>query len=198
MAKRFLFLGAVVSAAFLAACGSGGGGDDVRGVATQDTTLQANAANGPTLARAFSGENFAFPGGVPVFGTSSTTTVAITATGGTPTFGITAVGGTARGELNFASCIFKITESTFVPPPDPHPLSKDNVITVANCTWTVDTGGKLANGQTFNEDAVWRIGSATSNPVTVSLSISPEGNVTVNATTVGTTQVVDATAGSGQ
>src|SRR5438105_883262 len=94
---------AISASALLYACG-GGGGDQPLGVAG-NTTLAAS----PTTAAALVAVPFAFPGGVPDFGTTAATTVTFTSTSTAPQFKVDSAGGTATGVTSFGSCIFAIS-----------------------------------------------------------------------------------------
>jgi hypothetical protein len=189
MKKRFLLVCALVSAFVLAACGDGGS-DDRLFAASEDLTVNANAATGPSLARAFKEEVFVFPNGVPEFGTTTTTTLVIHENGSTPTFTLTNGGNVATGQLLFGSCIFKITQSTFVPP---SPLLVGNTITIPNCQFLVRTRTVPANNVVFTRNARWILSTATSNDTPVEVSINPGGQVTVNGVVIGTVTLVAVT-----
>lgn len=191
MKKRFLLICALLGAFVLTACGDGGGGDGLQS-ASSDLTVTANASNGNALARAFEDEVFVFTNGVPAFGTTTTTTVVITDTTATPTFSITNGGNTATGELLFGSCIFVITASDF---PPPSPLQVGAQIVVPNCQFTVRTRGLPATSSAFERSAFWVLGTAVSQNVSVSVTINPAGQVSVNDVFIGTVTLTPLTGG---
>jgi len=186
MKKRLLLIAALLSATLLAACG--GGDDETLNQATSDLSSNVTASN----SAAIQGIPFQFNSGVPDFGTTQTTTVTVTGTTGTNTFSIASGGNTATGNLQYGSCIFKITSSTF---PVGSPLATGNTVTIAGCTMVYKIRGTPANAQGFARQAQWLLNNATSGNVTVTVSISAAGVVTVNATGVGSVALTPVTGG---
>ncbi|WP_169417949.1 hypothetical protein [Ramlibacter agri] len=133
-------------------------------------------------AAAIQGLPFTFASGVPDFGTSQTTTVTVTGTSGTDTFAVSSGGNTASGQLNYGSCIFKFTASTF---PVGSPLAVGNTITIANCHFTANTKGTTATGLAVQRVATLVLNSATSGGVTVTVMVNGDGSVTVNGVGAG-------------
>lgn len=177
MKKRLLLIAALFTATILAACG-GGGGDDTLNAASSNLSSNVTASN----AAAIQGLPFTFASGVPDFGTSQTTTVTVTGTSGTDTFAIASGGNTASGQLNYGSCIFKFTASTF---PAASPLAVGNTITIADCHFNVNTKGTSATGLEFQRVANLVLNAAASAGVTVTVSVNGDGTVVVNGVGAG-------------
>src|SRR5689334_328290 len=124
MKKQFL-LAAFCSMAFaLTACGGGGGDDSAPLVATSDLSADVNPTNGTTAVAGVNNTGFTFANGVPDFGTTGPTTVTlksdavVTSSGSTgPGFTVTSGSQSASGSLEFGSCIFNVTQSTFTSGP---------------------------------------------------------------------------------
>lgn len=200
MKKLSLFAAIFATALTLTACG-GGGGDEPAQVAASNTTLAITPATGATATAPFIGQSFAFSAGVPDFGTTAATTVQLTqqppttlqpSTATTPGFTITAPDGTAAGALEFGSCIFRITQSTF---PAGHRLAAGNVITVANCNIRVNTAGIPADSSQATSSAALILGAAVSANTAVTLSVTPGGQLTVNGRSTGTVTLTPVTGG---
>jgi len=171
---------ALAAAVLVAACGGGGGSPAPTTVAVAG----ANAvvpANANTVA-ALGGASLNFPA-VPAMGTTGTTTLVIqptivgsgaSATLGTPTFNVASGGNSASGDLAFGSCIFIIRQSTF---PADHPLAVGARLTITPCESEINTQGAVANGTTAAFDASLQLGSVRSAPVTVPVTLQPNGGV---------------------
>lgn len=188
MKKLFLLAAALSSALVLTACGGGGGAETVT-VAATDTTLAITPATGIATTTAVLSKEFDFPAGVPALGTTGTTTVTFTpAATGNPGFAITEAGtGTATGVMEFGSCIFLITESTF---PPTHRLAKGNKVTVNSCNVKVNTDDVPADGvsRTRNANLLLNEAASTGEPVTV--HVNPGGQFTLNNVFVNTVTLV--------
>jgi len=188
MKKRFVFVSALVSAMVLAACG-GGAEEESPPVASSDMTLSVNASVAPALEN----EVFTFSA-VPAFGTSTTTTVEVTeADGPTDSFRIASGGATATGSLEYGSCIFRITASTF---PADHPLAAGKTVTVSTCVVKVFTKGKPAQ-QAVAMSATLQLGSAVSLNTEVTVEIKENGQVVINGDSAGTVTLAPATGATG-
>lgn len=179
--KLMLALG--VSAALVAACG--GSDDDPPVVAASDTVVDASAP----VVLATQGVPFTFSGGVPEFGTTSTTTVAFTGTGTTPLFKIEADGGSAEGNVQFGSCIFNVVSST-IPS-----LPAGGSITIVGCQLVLGTAGQNANGVALTADMQLRLNSLLSMVLGGQVTIMPSGEVRLNGQPVGQIQVQQQTGG---
>jgi hypothetical protein len=195
MKKLFLMLAIVASALTLTACG---GGDDTPQVASADLPLALNATTGITNTAPFIGQSFAFTGGVPDFGTTTSTTVTLTEAppqnlqpGQTPFpgFKIATAAGTANGVLEFGSCKFRITSSSFTS----GPLVAGNVITISNCSFSVNTQGQAADGSAQTRSVRWLLSNAASTGTSVTVSINPGGQVTINGRSTGTVTLTPVT-----
>lgn len=188
MKKRVLLVSALMSAMVLAACG-GGGEEESPAVASSDLTLSVNASVAPALEN----EVFTFSA-VPAFGTSTTTTVEVTeADGPTDSFRIASGGASASGVLEYGSCIFRITQSTF---PADSPLGVGKTVTVSTCVVKVFTKGKPAD-QAVGMSATLQLGSAVSQSTTVTVEIKENGQVVINGDSAGTITLAPATGATG-
>jgi len=185
MRRASQILLAMAAAVVLSACGSSDD-DGVTMVAASDTTLAAS----PTTTAAVAGTPFAFPTGVPAFGTTSTTTVAFTSTATTPAFSISSGGNTATGTTTFGSCIFAITASTF---PAGHALAAGNTITVNPCNMSVNTTGAVANGVATTRSVALLLGAAASSGQSAVVQVNPGGQLTLNGQSVGTVTLTPVT-----
>jgi hypothetical protein len=181
MKKRILMIAALCGAALLSACGGGDGGETFA-VASSDLTVAADKTTGPAMAQAISGETFNFSS-VPDFGTLTTTSVVVTAATASPTFNISSAAGTASGPLDFGSCIFRITSSTY---PATSPLAAGNTITIPTCQLTVRTRLLVADGTARDRSANLRLNSAVSADTLVVVTINEGGQVTINGKPAGT------------
>ena len=176
---KFGWAAALAAAVVVAACG-GGGGDAPATVAVAAANVAAPASK--STVAALSGATVNFPA-VPALGTTGTTTlkieVPVAGTGasaalGTPTFNLSSGGNTASGEMSFGSCIFVIRASTF---PADHPLALGKTITVNPCEVDIPTAGAPATGETRAFDASLQLGNTNSQPVTVPVTLAPNGGV---------------------
>jgi hypothetical protein len=184
----------------LAACG-GGNDSPLRPVSTVTTPTTANftastgaAVMGGVLAASAEPKSFSFASGVPAFGTTGPTTMAVSGTGAAPTFGISSAEGSASGGMTFASCHFLITTSTY---PSTHALGQGKTVVVDPCSISIDTAGKTADGGTASTGVSFVLGTTTSAPVSLPVAISSTGVVSVGGVTVGTATVVVTTGAGG-
>jgi hypothetical protein len=188
--KVFLVSLVLGGIALLAGCGGGGGGgaSDVGGFKTgsqaaSNTDISINPASGAAVVDAVKGKSFEFTNGISDFGTTASTALALSGSGAAPSFEITS-GNQASGAMTFGSCIFTMTTSTFSAP---HPLAAGSkAITVTPCTLSVGTAGLPADGSSSPASVTLMLGKAKSKPVSVTVSISPTGVITVNNQAVGT------------
>ncbi|HEX2544650.1 MAG TPA: hypothetical protein VHL79_07225 [Ramlibacter sp.] len=183
MKKLFLAAALVASSIGLVACG--GGGDEPANVAANDLNLQLSPSTGQAATQPFVNVPFVFPSAVPDLGTTAPTTVTITPPptnnlqpgGSNPGFQVVSGGQTASGILQFGSCIFVVTASTF---PAGHRLAQGNTVTVNPCNINVNTAGAVANGVAITRSAALRLGAAASSGSSVTVNVNPGGNITVN------------------
>lgn len=180
MKKLHLLLSGLLLSLGLVACG--GGSDTPAMVAASNTTLPANA----TTTDAVTNVPFAFPAGVPSFGTTSTTTVAFTNTSTTPAFSIATSTGTATGTTQFGSCIFAVQAITGTV----GNLTVGSTITVNPCNMNVNTTGAVANGVATSRSVALVLGAASSAGATVTVGVNPGGQLTLNGSLVGTVTLV--------
>ncbi|MBK5204472.1 MAG: hypothetical protein JJD98_03390 [Polaromonas sp.] len=177
--------------ALLAACGGGGDSAPVTSVATTDTAAVINPTTGAAVVSSVLNKGFDFTTGVPSFGTTSATSLTLSGSGATPSFAISSGGNTASGVMTYGSCIFTIgSDSTF---PAGHPLVAGSKITVNPCTLSVGTAGVKADGSSSAANVTFVLGTTNSSPVSVTVTISSMGVVTVNNSPVGHATVVIAT-----
>lgn len=198
--KKLLLIAAAFSAALtLSACGGGGGGDQSF-VAARDATLALNPTTGVTNTNAVRGQAFTFPSGVAEFGTSASTNVTFqerTATtlpdnavpAGNPAFTITSGGQTATGLVEFGSCIFRVQSSSFTS----GPLVAGAIITIQRCEIALGVAGTPADGVVRARSARLLLNAAISGGLTVQVSITPGGQITLNGFSVGTVTVTPVT-----
>lgn len=175
--KKILVSLLMASAAILSACG--GGDDEPAMVAANDTTLGVNLAAAQAVAKT----PFNFTNGVPALGTTGTTTVTITGTNTTPPFSIVNGSNSATGTMNFGSCIFAVTQSSF---PVGHPLATGQTVTVNPCNLNVNTAGAVANGVATTRSVALLLGSAASAGSSVTIAVTAGGALTLNGNAVAT------------
>jgi hypothetical protein len=167
---------ALGSGLLLSACG--GGDSPATVVATNNAVAAFNPANGPAIAAAVTGKKFEFSTPV-VLQDSTNTAVSVNSVqlGGTravPTFDMaTTIAGVSTplaGNLTFASCIFTVPVQ---------PTAPARTITVNPCAITFVTAGLAANGNNVTANATLTLGTRVSQTVPITLSISPNGTVSV-------------------
>lgn len=185
-----------VSGMLLAACG---GGDSaltpVPLVATTNTAAAINPTTGAAVVQGVLGKDFTFANGVPSFGTTSATSLILSGSGATPSFNITSGVSTASGAMAYGSCIFTVATSTF--PSGTPLLALGSKVTVSPCTLSVATAGMKADGTSATANVFLVLGTTISSPVSVTVSVSSTGVVTVNGSTVGSATLVPATGATG-
>ena len=186
------YLLACLAAATLVACG-GGGGDSTTLVAADAPPITVNTTTGAAAAQALNGQAINFNSGVASFGTvGAPTTLTVTA-GTQPTFGISSGGLAATGNLKFGSCIFEITQSTFVAP---HPLQQGASVTVSDCKIDLNTANAAATGGTVSVQAVVSLDGTPSAPVTTSVVIQSNGDILVGGSKITSVSVTQVTGGA--
>jgi len=184
----------------LSACG-GGNDSPLRPVttATADTTVQISKdflASSEAAVQAVLGQTFSFPNGV--WGATGSTTLTLTGDKAAPDFSLTVAGQTipVTGKMSYGACIFTITGTPFTV----GPFQKTNPpavppITISACSLTAGTAGHMADGSSTPSSVTFTL-NGTSGSVTLPVSISSTGVVTVNGFPFGTVTVV-ATTGAG-
>jgi len=179
----------------LVACG---GGDSAPApgalVATTNTSAVIDQTTGAAVVQGVLDKNFGFANGVPSFGTTSATSLSLSGSGAAPSFNISSTEGTATGAMAYGSCIFKIATSNF---PLLSPLALGKEVTVSPCTLSIGTAGVSANGGSSTSTVTLQLGTINSMPVSVPVSISSTGAVTVNGSAVGSVILVPATGAIG-
>jgi hypothetical protein len=191
MKKRILLISAFAGLLALAGCGGGDDGNIVTAAST-NATANITASNGATVISSVQNQNFAFDTGVPEFGTTGATTV--TFTGQPPTtlpdnaaaqqqsFRISEGSNTATGVMEFGSCKFRVTSSTFTS----GPLVNGQTVTINNCALTVSTAGIPADNTPRQLTLTLTLNARVSKVITVSVTIRPDGTVLVNNITITT------------
>ena len=179
--------------ALLAACGGSSDPLPVAQVATNNISAVITPVTGAAVVSSVLDKDFAFSAGIPSFGTTSPTSLKLSGTGAAPSFAINSIEGTASGAMTYGSCIFKITQSTF---PAGSLLATGNSVTVLPCELDVVTAGLSSNGTPAPSTVTLQLGATNSTPVTVTVSISPTGVVTVGNSTIGTVTLTAATGAS--
>lgn len=174
----------------LAACG-GGDNAPLAPFATTNTTAAINPTTGPATVQAVLGTNFAFTSGVSSLGTTSATSLTLSNTSAAPSFTLSSDSYTAAGKMTYGSCIFTIVSSTY-PAAFTH-LQVGQTTTISPCNVAVDTAGLKADGLAKSTNVTLVLGATTSTPVTLTVSISSTGVVTVNDSPYGSVTVVMAT-----
>lgn len=186
---------AVALALTLAACG--GGSDDLDNLAVVATTEVTAPASAVTTS-AVVGTAFTFASGVPELSTTSPTTLTFTGASTTaPAFKITSTEGEATGTTEFGSCKFRVLTSTF---PSGHPLAFISATAepfrVATCSIFLPLIG-VPVGTSFSLPVQFVLGAATSAPQSITVLIEDDGDVQINNTVVGQTNVGSATGATG-
>jgi hypothetical protein len=184
-----VLLGFLVAGA-MTACGGGG-----EGTAFPPAVAKTNAdvAASPTSTAAVTNTTFTFNSGVPEFGTSAPTTFTFTSTAANPAFSISSGGKTASGTTAFGSCIFTITQSTFVAP---SPLALGNKVTVHPCAIEINTAGQSASGGSETRTITLEFGTTLSGGVQATIAVMADGTITVNGKVVGTVTLSQVTGGT--
>jgi hypothetical protein len=185
MKKLITVLAALCMAATLTACGGGGSGSTAQ-VASANTTVAMDATNGQTVTSSVTNKPFTFASGVADFGTTGSTAVTF---GASNSFQIASGSDSASGTMAFGSCHFKVTSSTFTS----GPLVSGNTVTINNCQLLVLTKGDPADGSQQSDQAQLVLNAATSAGVTVTVTITADGKVVINNTSVGTVTLAPVT-----
>jgi hypothetical protein len=164
-------------------------------VAQADAVVPMN----PTVASAIVGTKFSFPGGAGAMDPSLANqnldlTFGGTASAVTSTAVITSPSGAAVGNFTsamaFGSCDFTITASTF---PAGSKLATGQKLVINPCNMNVRTAGTPANGVAATRSAALLLGSAVSSGQSVTISVNPGGQLTLNGQTIGTVTVTPTT-----
>jgi hypothetical protein len=183
--NKVFLAGLVLSgSALLAACGGGGGGSATPPpVATTDTAIAIDPATGPSAVQAVLGKDFKFDSGVPELGTTGATTLTLSGSGDKPSFAIVSGTDSATGAMTYGSCIFTVGTVGF---PAPHRLRTGGTpVTVTPCTLSVNTSGLPGDGSAIAREVTLVLGTTRSKPVSLTVSISASGVLTVNNIVIG-------------
>lgn len=195
MQVKKIFLAAFVLAGSMQLAGCGGGDNPTHtAVVTTPTTATINPTTGAAVVQAVLGKRLSFNAGISAFGTTTPTVLTLSGSGATPSFSLTSGSDTAKGQMTYGSCIFTVTSSTY---PAGHRLAKDQVTKVSPCALTLDTAGKIANGNPSSSNVTFVLDASTSSPETVIVSINANGSVMVNGIEVGSATVVITTGSTG-
>lgn len=172
-------------------------GDDDPATPSRVATGNLTVAKSAATISAFTGQTFTIPNAgaviAPAFAGQS---VALTFTAGTTPTATIAVGGTTiQSRVRFGSCIFEVTGVTGA---NAAGITVGQTITVNPCDLVVNTAGAPANGATVVRNAQVIFGTATSNPVTATVIINPNGTIIIRgpdggSVTVGTVTTTTAT-----
>jgi hypothetical protein len=186
----FKFALVASATAALMACGGGSSTPDAFKIATANATVAVGTANGASTTGAISGSTFTFPAGVAPLGTTTATTIKLTS--GTPdSFEAKRGSATATGTFSYGSCIFTVLTST-----DAALWPVGTVVTVPNCSYTINTIGASANG-TATPLPVTLILGASNGTTTVPVTVNVNGSVLVNGRPFGTAPIVVPTGAGG-
>jgi hypothetical protein len=173
----------------LSACG-GGGGVTAPAVASTDASISINPTSGAAVVNAALDKSYSFVNGVSAFGTTAPTSLTLSGSGTTPTFEVGSGTTLATGQMTYGSCIFTVARSDFL---NNLRLDVGSRVVVTPCTLSLDTSGKVADGSTSAVNVTLILGNSESSPISVQVSISPGGQVTVNNSVVGTVTLTTAT-----
>ena len=179
----------------LAACGSSDSTSTpvTPSTAAANTTIAIDTATGAQAVGSVLNKTFTFAGGVPSYGTTSTTTQVFTGTGASPTSAIVAGGSTATGPMAYGSCILRFTSSNFTS----GPLVLAATVTVNPCSIVVNTAGVPADGLPHDVLAFLVLNGTTSAGISVVVSITPAGVLTVNGVVIGAIRLIAPTGATG-
>ncbi len=160
-----------------------------------NTTLSANA----TITSALAGTTFNFANGAGVmapelanqnlaltFGgdaVAPTASLVFTSTSGAPIATVTT-------RLTFGSCIFAVTATTGTVPAS---MQVGQTVVVNPCNFNIGTAGTVANGVAQSRSIALLLGAASSANATVTVAVSPGGQLTLNGRAVGTVTLVPVT-----
>lgn len=104
----------------------------------------------------------------------------------TSTVNFTSSTGAATGSftanVTYGSCIFAVTQSTF---PAGNKFAVGSTIVVNPCNINVNTAGLQATGVAASRSVALALGSAISAGSSITLSVSPGGQLTLNGVSVG-------------
>jgi hypothetical protein len=190
MKKRILLVSAFVGLLALAGCGGGDG--NVVTAASTNASANITASNGATVISSVPNQNFVFDNGVPEFATTGATTVTFTTQPPTTlpdnaapqqqSFKITEGSNTATGVMEFGSCKFRVTSSTYTS----GPLVNGQTVTINSCALTVSTAGIPADNTPRPLTLTLTLNARVSKVITVTVTIRPDGSVVINSITITT------------
>ena len=185
--KHSALLLALAGSVILAGCGSSSSGTTT--AATDLPPVSLGPSNGAALINAVTGKTFSFPSstGVTALGTTGPTTVSFAG----QSFSIAQTGsGTASGTMTYGSCIFTVTSSTLPA------LPVGTVKTVNPCSLDVNTAGQ-GTGSSQQRPVTLILGTITSDPTTVAVLVTAQGEVIVNGVSAGSVPTPTGSTGSG-
>ena len=181
--------------ALLSACGgSSGDSGSPPPIASSNLSAEITPQTGTALVNSVLDKSFEFSSGVPGFGTTSATSLKLSGNGAAPSFDINSAEGSASGTMNFGSCIFTVAKSNFAAT---SPLAQGKTLTIKPCSLIVATVGIKGNGIAVPTTLTLLLGTINSKPISISVSISATGVVTVNSFTIGSVTLVAATGATG-
>lgn len=180
--------------ALLAACGGSSNSGSTAPVASTNLSAEINPQTGTALVSSILDKTFDFSTGVPGFGTTSATSLKFSGNGAAPSFDITSAEGSASGTMNFGSCIFTVAKSNFAAN---SPLAQGKTLTIKPCSLVLATIGIKGDSIAVPTTITLLLGTINSKPISVSISISATGVVTVNSFTIGNVTLVAATGATG-
>lgn len=193
MKKRFVLVASLVAALTLTACGGGGDDSTFQG-ASENLQVTIDATNGANMTAAVANETFVYTSGVSDFGTTGLpTTVTWTNQAANPEFRIEADGSSATGVTEFGSCRFRVTASNF---PANSPLAAGKTVVINLCQIRVATRLQPADGAARLREVFLILNTALSNGAAASVSVAPDGTVTINGRNGGTVTVRPLTGGA--
>jgi hypothetical protein len=202
MKKQFLLIAAFLGALTLAGCG-GGGGDEPR-FATADAVATVTPSTGNNIVGAVINKDFTYSTGVPEFGTTGPTTVTFVtqqsaglpdnAAPGNPAFKVSSGAQSATGILEYGSCKFRVVSSNFA---STHQLGAGKTVTIESCQLVVNVIGVTADSSSVPRNAFLVLNGRRSAAVVVTVQVSPNGQVTVNAFVITTVPTAPATGATG-
>lgn len=157
---------------------------------TKVAASDLNAAASASTLAAIDGQTFTFPGGGAAFSpVLAGQTVALTfsnTSSATPTATFGVGSGQFTATTTFGSCIFTVTSSNV------SGLTVGQVLTVNPCLINVGLSGKTIGVVQVPLSVI--IGGTRSTPITVAVTVAPNGTVTLGNKTLGTVTI---TTGSG-
>ena len=178
----------------LSACG-GGNDSPLRPISTANADLTVAVTQ--STVQAALGKSVTFTSGISGLGTTTPTTLTLSGSDlAKPDLSIKSGTFEAKGKMTYGSCIFTITESTFVPSATFPKLQVGQTTEITPCDMKLATSGSTGNGSSSEIPMTFLLGSDISGSVPLIGTISSTGTVSVNGVVVGTVAVV-VTTGAG-